>query len=128
MGAVVIGVFIAVLAIIFGAYWLVILRPEQQQSGAVRRRLKGTRLRVAKADIGKSDEPLSTVGLLDTLLQRWTGLSAPLKKLLERSGLSMTVGVLVLLSVFVGVVTASVSLFVSPYTTPALVLGVLAST
>ena len=78
MGAVVIGVFIAVLAIIFGAYWLVILRPEQQQSGAVRRRLKGTRLRVAKADIGKSDEPLSTVRLPKLLLTGPVGVKATL--------------------------------------------------
>ena len=128
MGAVIIGVFVAVLAIVFGAYWLLIVRPEQQQSGAVRRRLRGTRVRVAKADIGKSDEPLSTLGVLDAVLQRWTGLSAPLKGLLERSGLQISVGVLVLLSVFVGVVTAAVSLFFSPYTTPALVLGLLAGT
>ena len=128
MGAVVLAVFVAVLAIVFGAYWLLVVRPEQQQSGAVRRRLRGTRVRVAKAEIGKSDEPLSTVGALDVALQRWSGLSTPLKQLLERSGLQMTVGVLVLLTVFVAVVTASVSLFLSPYKTPALVLGLIAGT
>jgi tight adherence protein B len=128
MGAVVVTVFFAVLAIVFGAYWLLIVRPEQQQSGAVRRRLRGTRVRVAKADIGKSDEPLSTVGALDAALQRWAGLSDPLKQLLERSGLPMTVGVLVLLTVFVAVTTMAVSLFLSPYKTPALVLGLLAGT
>ena len=126
MGAVVLAVFVAVLALVFGAYWLFIVRPEQQQSGAVRRRLKGTRVRVAKADIGKADEPLSAVDLLDTLLRRWTGLSAPLNLLLERAGLQISVGVLVLLSVFVAIVTASVSLFLSPYTLPALLLGVIA--
>ena len=128
MGAVVFSVFFAVLAIVYGAYWLLIVRPEQQQSGAVRRRLRGTRVRVAKADIGKSDEPLSTVDSLDAALQRWSGLSEPLKKLLERSGLQMTVGVLVLLTVFVGVVTMSVTLLLSPYKTPALVLALIAST
>src|SRR4029453_480935 len=128
MGAVVVAVFFAVLAIVYGAYWLLIVRPEQQESGAVRRRLRGTRVRGAKAEIGKSDEALSTVGALDAALQRWTGLSDPLKQLLERSGLPMTVGLLVLLTVFVAVVTTSVSLFLSPYTMPALVLGLLAGT
>ena len=128
MGAVVFTVFFAVLAIVFGAYWLLIVRPEQQQSGAVRRRLRGTRVRVAKAEIGKSDEPLSTLGGLDAALQRWSSLSGPLKQLLDRSGLQMTVGVLVLLTVFVAVVTTSVSLFLSPYRTPALVLGLIAAT
>src|SRR5690349_1186581 len=117
MGAVVAAVFFLVLGIVYGAYWLLIVRPEQQQSGAVRRRLRGTRVRVAKAEIGKSDEPLSTVGALDTALQRWSGLSAPLKQLLERSGLQMTVGVLVLLTVFVAVMTMAVTMLVSPYKT-----------
>ena len=128
MAAVVFIVFFAVLGIVYGAYWLLIVRPEQQQSGAVRRRLRGTRVRVAKAEIGKSDEPLSTLGALDTALQRWSGLSAPLKQLLERSGLQMTVGVLVLLTVFVAVVTMSVTLLLSPYKTPALILGLVAGT
>jgi tight adherence protein B len=128
VGVVAFAVFIAVLGIVFGAYWLLILRPEQQQSGAVRRRLRRPGVRVAKTEIGKSDEPLSAVDLLDTALRRWTGLSAPLKLLLERAGLQMSVGVLVLLSVFVGIVTTSVSLLLSPYTLPALVLGVVAGT
>ena len=128
MGAVVFAVFVAVLAIVFGAYWLLIVRPERQQSGAVRRRLRGTSVRVAKAEIGKSDDALSAVDLLDRALRRWTGLSAPLKLLLERAGLQISVGVLVLLSVFVVIVTASVSLLLSPYTLPALVLGGIAGT
>lgn len=126
MGVVVSAVFLAVLAIVLGAYWLLIVRPEQQRGGAVRRRLRGTGVRVSKAEIGKSAEPLSTVGLLNAALQRWTGLSAPLRALIERSGLRMSVGVLVLLSVFVASVTATVSLLLSPYTMPALVLGVIA--
>ena len=128
MGAVVFIVFFAVLGIVYGAYWLLIVRPEQQQSGAVRRRLRGTRVRVAKAEIGKSDEPLSTLGTLDAALHRWSGLSAPLKQLLERSGLQMTVGVLVLLTVFVAVATMAVTLLFSPYRTPALILGLIAGT
>ena len=128
MGVIAVAVFIAVLGIVFGAYWLLIVRPEQQQSGAVRRRLRRPGVRVAKTEIGKSDEPLSAVDLLDTVLRRWTGLSAPLKLRLERAGLQISVGALVLLSVFVGVVTTSVSLLFSPYRLPALVLGVAAST
>jgi tight adherence protein B len=83
-------------------------------------------VRVSKAEIEKSADPLSAVGLLDTALRRWTGLSAPLKVMLERSGLQISVGVLVLLSVFLAIVTASVSLLFSPYTLPALLLGVIA--
>jgi tight adherence protein B len=126
MGLIVAGVFLSVLAIIFGAYWLVIVRPEQQQSGAVRRRLRGSRPRIAKADIGKTDDPLSRVGLLDSLLQRFTAVSAPLKRLVEQSGLPLTVGTVVLMCGFCLTVTFAVVRFVTPYTIVALVLALMA--
>ena len=68
MELIVAAVFVAVLGIVFGAYWLLIVRPEQQESGAVRRRLRGTRPRIVKAEIGKADERLSTVGALDNAI------------------------------------------------------------
>jgi tight adherence protein B len=104
LGLAVAGVFLLVLGIIVGAYWLLVVSAERRESGAVRRRLKTSRPRISKADIGKSIEPLSTVGALDTVLQRWTRVSEPLKTMLERSGLHLTVGALVLLSVFAAIV------------------------
>ena len=126
MELVVAAVFLAVLGIVFGAYWLLIVRPEQQESGAVRRRLRGTRPRIVKADIGKADERLSTVSALDTVLTRWTGVSTPLKLMVERSGMQVTVGALVLLCVFSGIVTFTVVRLLTRYTIPALGLGLLA--
>jgi len=126
MGLVVVGVFIAVVGIIFGAYWLLVLVPEQRESGAVRRRLKGSRPRIAKADIGKNIEPLSAVSALDSALQRWTAVSDPLKAVVERSGLHLTVGALVLLCVFAAVVVFGVVRFLTLYTVPAAILAVLA--
>ena len=126
MGLVVIGVFVAVLGIVLGSYWLLIVRPEQEQSGAVRRRLRKGRTQIAKAEIGKAEERLSTVDLLDTALQRWSSLSAPLKQLLERAGLQMTVGVLVLLCVFCAIVAATVGVLLSRYNVVGLVLALVA--
>jgi tight adherence protein B len=123
LGLVVVGVFVGVLAIIIGAYVLLVVRPEDQASSAVRRRLKGSRPRIAKADIEKTDEPLSTLGPLEVVLRRWTGLSAPLQMMIEHSGLQLTVGKLVLLCGFCATVTAAVIRLLTPYTIPALIAG-----
>src|SRR5688572_1651908 len=123
MGLVVVAVFLAVLGMVLGAYWLLIVAPEQQQSGAVRRRLRGSRPRIAKTEIGTKDERLSSMETLDSALQRWAGLSDPLKALIVRSGLQLTVGALVLLCVFCAVVTFAVVTLLTPYMLPGLVLA-----
>ena len=98
MGLIVAGVFVVVLGIIFGAYWLLVVVPEQRESGAVRKRLKSGRARIAKADIGKSAEAIGGMGAVDAALERWTGIAEPLKAMVERSGLRLTPGGLVLMS------------------------------
>ena len=125
MGIVVAGVFLSVVGIVFGAYFLLIVRPEQQESGALRRRLRGNRPRITRTEIGKAEESLSTVGVLDAALRRWSGISAPLQLLLERSGLRLSVGALVLLCVFGAIGTAAVVRLLTPYTLPALVLAIM---
>ena len=98
MDLIVAGVFIVVLGIIFGAYWLLVVVPEQRQSGAVRKRLKSGRARIAKADIGKDAEAIGGMGAVDAALERWTGIAEPLRETVERSGLRLTPGGLVLMS------------------------------
>lgn len=125
MGLVVAAVFFTVLGIIFGAYWLLILGPEQRESGAVRRRLRGSRPRISKTDIGKGVERLSTVDTLDSVLRRWKGVSDPLQAVIERSGLRLTVGALVLLCVFGATVTFGVVRFLTPFIAPAVILALI---
>jgi tight adherence protein B len=126
VGIVVVGVFVLVLGIVFGAYVLLVVRPEQQESGALKRRLRGNRPRIAKTAIGKAEEVLSSVGALDTALRRWSGISAPLQQSLERAGLQLSVGALVLMSVFAAITTAVAVSFVTYYRAPALVLAIIA--
>lgn len=125
MDLVVVGVFVVVLGIVFGAYWLLIVAPEQRESGAVRKRLKGSRSRIAKADIGKNVAP-GGVGALDAALQRWTSVSDPLQAMVERSALRLTVGTLVLLCAVVAVVAFVVVRILTPYTIPAMVIALIA--
>jgi tight adherence protein B len=126
MDLVVIGVFAGVLATIFGAYLLLVVRPEEQASGAVRRRLKGSRPRIAKADIEKIDEPMSTFGPLDVLLRRFSLLSEPLDRIITQSDLPLTAGKLVLLCGFFASVTVAVVVVMTSHVVAAFVLGVVA--
>ena len=119
------GVFIVVVGIIFGAYWLLIAVPEQRDTGAVRKRLKGTRPRIAKADIEKT-EAIGGMGAVDAVLDRWTGVAEPLGLMIQRSGLSVTPGGLILMSGVSAIVCFVVVQVATPYTLVALGVAAIA--
>jgi tight adherence protein B len=102
--------FFGVLAIVLGAYWVLVAIPERRGQGAVRRRLKweapdqiepGTQLL-------KKQQVLSTISSLNVVLQRAEGISGPLKTLIEQAGVGLTVGsfVLITLAASLGVMVA----------------------
>jgi tight adherence protein B len=90
--------FAGVVAIIVGAYWLVIAMPESRQQTALRKRLKAESPVRVRADLRllKTDDVLSGIATLDSLLHRLGGLSTPLKKTIDQAGLDLTVGRFVL--------------------------------
>jgi tight adherence protein B len=106
MALIALGVFAAVLLVVYGAYWAFVVRPEQQDEHAVRSRLKTSRAHPAALALLKQRNNLSSVGGLDRLLVRWSSLSLPLQNLITQSGLKISVGVLVTSCVFVGLMTA----------------------
>jgi tight adherence protein B len=126
MDLIVAGVFVAVLGIIFGAYWLLVVVPENKEGGAVRKRLKSGRARIVKAEIEKNAEAMGGVGAVDAALERWTGVAEPLKAVVERSGLRLTAGGLVLTSAFFACLVFVVIRVLTPFTLAALVLAVIA--
>jgi len=98
-------VFVVVLTGVFGAYWAFVLRLEEQDERAVRRRLKKTRAANALSiTVAKIPDALSALGPLDVLLSRWQKFIEPLQRLRERSGLKVTVGAIVLACVFLATV------------------------
>jgi hypothetical protein len=111
------GVFAAVLLLVFGAYWIFVLQPEQQGERAVLGRLKTSRARPAMRLL-KARENLSSVGSLDALLTHWSAVSVPLQNLITRSGMKITVGVLVTSCVFVGLFTGSMVAWLTRYALP----------
>src|SRR5262245_35514533 len=86
-------VFIAVFALVFGAYWLAVVIPESRgQSKLKRRLLREDPVTDNSATLLKRPEVLSSIAVLNGLLAGTGNWSGPLKRLLDQSGLKMTVG------------------------------------
>jgi tight adherence protein B len=107
-----IGFFFAILALFLGAYWLFVLRAEGESEQRMERRLKPTvKARLAeRVSLLKQIVPLSTVPAVERLLARCAAVIRPVERLLERSGLSLTVGQLVLGSGFLAALAFLVTL------------------
>jgi tight adherence protein B len=92
-------VFAFVLLIVFGAYWALVLRPDQAKETAVRKRLvRPKTTSVARVALVREIERLSSVPALNNLLAHREDLVVPLRKLIEQAGVKTTVGVVVLSS------------------------------
>jgi tight adherence protein B len=100
------GTFILCLAIILGSYWTFILQPEDRAARKLRKRLRAEtpETPAAAGGLTKRSAPLSALGGLDRLLGRSGRLVDPLRQTLEHSGLSITIGVIVLGSIFAALV------------------------
>jgi tight adherence protein B len=125
--AIVIGIFVVVVAIVFGAYWLVIVRQEEQETRAVRQRLGGKIRAPLGARLVKTTEHLSGIPTFENALARSTALTNPLKVLIERSGAKYTVGRIILSAAFLGGAAATVTIVLLGSWLIGLVAAVLAS-
>jgi tight adherence protein B len=127
VAAPVVIIFLLVLAIVFGAYWVFIVWPEQVAEQKVRARLKGHRSEALRTSLLKARDRLSGIGSLDATLSRSGDALEPLANLVSRSGLKTTVGTVILASIFVGLVTMTLVSRYSPYFLVAVLAGVAAS-
>lgn len=97
---IVVGVFLMTLGLVVGSYWLFIVRPEDADTRALRKRMKAPRLVVAAQPMVRERDRMSAVGPVDVLLGRSQHLLQPLQDLLVRSGVSLNLGTVVLGTVF----------------------------
>lgn len=104
--------FVGVLAILLGAYWLFVLRPEGAADRALKHRLKPTEtVRAAKrASLLRRAVPLSTVPAIEKLLAQFSRVVGPLAGLIQQSGLPVTVGQLVLGTLLLALVGFAVAM------------------
>src|SRR5262245_35371003 len=92
-------VFVGVLALIVGAYWGFVVFPEGRHQSALRRRLVREERVQSAPQLLKQPEVLSGIGSLNAILNKFGGLTSPLKHTLEEAGLKqLTVGTFVLAS------------------------------
>jgi len=107
----VLATFLIAISVVFGGYWLLILRPEQAERTTAVGRLKGFRLDTATASILLAPDRLSVIPFLDRVLHQRADVVQPLVRLLEESGLKLTVGAF-LLTVAVTALAAGVAVWV----------------
>jgi tight adherence protein B len=103
----VIVTFVCILVLVYGIYWVLVLRPEQREQAALRKRLAatGSVVAVTGSVLEQPRQNLSQVRALNVVLERSKGLSGPLETLVTQSGLKISVGTLLLACALVAVVT-----------------------
>ncbi len=89
--------FLLLFAVVFGAYWFFVLRPEATEKAQLTGRLKTFKPRTANISIEAIADGQSYAPALEALLKRQHRLMAPLERLVLESGLKMTAGTLVLM-------------------------------
>jgi tight adherence protein B len=96
--------FGVIFAVIVGAYWLFILRIDQAEGAALRKRLKSDVSPALRKDfrILKPVEKLSGVVTLNNLLEQMGRVVAPLQRDLNLAGMNITVATLLLASGVLG--------------------------
>jgi tight adherence protein B len=98
--AIVAFTFALVLAIVLGAYFALVVRRETFERSTLLRRLgKSTTGAVKTQQLERPAERLSNVRFMERVLSRANGVSGPLDRLVTQSGLKMTVGTLIIMSV-----------------------------
>lgn len=104
--------FVAVAALIFGAYWIAVGHQESDEQRVLRRRLKGDVAPVSldrQQVLLKAPRKFSGVDGLNVALNRSGGFAAGIQDFVDGSGVSMTVGTFLLLSIAAGLLVAVVA-------------------
>lgn len=92
-----IATFVTSLVVVLGIYWLFIVLPEDRAGRSLRRRLKADRVEApGGSTLTRKATPFSAMQGLDGLLGRAGGVLNPLRATVERSGLPISVELLLL--------------------------------
>ena len=117
--AIVVLTFLVILGIILGAYYGFVVRPETDSRSKLLHRLakpKTTSHGLKTGELERPVDKLSNIRAIQATLSRATGLSSALERLIAQSGLTITVGALVLASVLFGCVGYLAVKFVTHFT------------
>ena len=100
-------VFVACFAVVFGAYWFFVLRPEQKDLGIMRGRLSPKQAVKAslQRELVKQQQALSSVAAFDKILRKSAKQTDSLRGLIEQAGVKVTVGTVIAASALLALVT-----------------------
>jgi tight adherence protein B len=96
----VVATFIVILAVILGAYWTFVVRLEDADTAALRKRLQPEAIPSGRKNVRilKKTEQLSNMGPLNSVLGRMGRIVGPLQRDITHAGLKLTVGKLLMMS------------------------------
>ncbi len=126
--------FVTCIAIVFGVYYALVLRPEQTSRDTVTKRLRGPKL--VKDDplpamargLVREGKKASSIPMVDQALRRAGAVSGPLQQLLDQADVQMSVGRLVLSSLLLGAVVYIIFALYFRLAGVGLLVGALATT
>lgn len=112
---IVLATFALIFALVVGAYWVFVLRVDQAEGAALRKRLRADTLPLVRKDIPilKPTEKLSEVVTLNNLLAQMGRVTSPLQRDLNQAGMKVTVATILLSA---GVLAIAVFLLVVYFT------------
>lgn len=102
--------FMIALGVMFGGYWLMIVRPEQAERSTAVGRLREFKTESTTAGVVLAPERLSVFPVLDQLLQQRVDVTASIRRLVEESGVKLTIGAVVMM-VLVAALAGAVGLW-----------------
>ena len=124
----VVGTFAAILGLIVVPYWLFVVRSEDDDTRKLQKRMKVTVTKTAgRIDLVQSEQPLSNVPAVASLLGNLGFVTNPLRKKLLQAGLDVTVGVVLLGAVFFAFLAFALVYSVTRYAMVALAFSFLAA-
>src|SRR5688572_2006209 len=120
--------FASALGIILGAYWLFIVRAEDQAQSSVRRRLKGgnTAREKARLAILKEARKVSDIGFIERALRKNEALLTGLQKRIDQADAQITPSLFILTSGVLGLGTYLAVSFYTPWIAIAILAGIIA--
>ena len=99
--------FLLVVSIIFSPYYLLVLKPEEDEQRVLRRAVEDRRPSRSRPPMPqaccRTETPLSQIPVVNAVLGAAGIISRPMQRLIDRSGLNLTVGALILMCLCAGV-------------------------
>ena len=119
--------FASALALILGAYWLFVVRSEEQAQSSVRRRLRGgnTAREKARLAILKEARKVSHIGFIERALRRNEALLSGLQKRIDQADAQITPTLFLLTSGVLGLGIYLAVSFYTPWIAIAVVAGII---